>query len=287
VSGGFAKIYATILDSSVWGEAPATRVVWITLLAMADADGRVEASVGGLARRAQVTREECDAALGIFLAPDPDDKSGVDDGRRIRICDRGWCITNHRYYRDLQSPKQVADAERARRYRERQRNDHHGTPVTSHKQTPNAEAEADTNAEAEAEGSGEGSPRAPSGKRTRSPKGSRPHRARQAPHPLPEDWRPSSKQVEALASKWGASEAQIRALVPEFIWYWTEGQGTGKRRAETGWQRTFGNHVDRQGQREFLTARAGAPELAGATDDDAGDDLADASNMSAEKFYDR
>jgi hypothetical protein len=115
--GGYAKIYESILDSSVWSEAAATRLVWITMLAMADQDGHVEASLGGLARRANVTREECEQALAVLSNPDPDDKSGVDDGRRIQKVERGWSITNHRRYREMRTKKQIEGAQRVRRHR--------------------------------------------------------------------------------------------------------------------------------------------------------------------------
>lgn len=115
--GGYAKIYESILDSSVWSESATTRLVWITMLAMADQDGHVEASVGGLARRANVSRDECEAALAVLSSPDPDDKSGVDDGRRIRKVERGWTITNHRQYREMRTRKQIEGAQRVRKHR--------------------------------------------------------------------------------------------------------------------------------------------------------------------------
>lgn len=117
------KIYQTILDSSIWGEEHATRLVWITLLAMADFNGRVEASVGGLARRAQVTEAECKAALEILSSPDPDDKSKVDEGRRIRPVERGWVVVSHSYYRDLRTESQIKTALRVQKHR-------HNKPVT-------------------------------------------------------------------------------------------------------------------------------------------------------------
>ncbi len=116
----FAKLYSTILDSSVWGESKDVKILWVTLLAMgAEKGGLIEASVGGLARRAGLTREECEAALETLLAPDEDDKSGVDEGRRLQKTERGWRITNHQYYRDFRTEKQVQDAERQQRKRER------------------------------------------------------------------------------------------------------------------------------------------------------------------------
>lgn len=117
----FVKLYGTILDSTVWLESLPTKVVWITMLAMADADGVVRASIPGLTKRAGVTRNECEVALGIFTAADPDSKSKEDDGRRIREVDGGWLIINHRKYRDLRTDTQVATAERVKRHREKKR----------------------------------------------------------------------------------------------------------------------------------------------------------------------
>lgn len=71
---------------------------------------------------------------------------------------------------------------------------------------------------------------------------------------LDDDWKPSERQVNALATKHGVKPARILAEVPEFIWYWTEGKGSGKRRSSRGWAQAFGNRVDQQAQREVLFA---------------------------------
>ena len=52
---GYTKLFGSILDSTVWATPATVRVVWITMLAMADEHGVVSASVGGLARRAVVS----------------------------------------------------------------------------------------------------------------------------------------------------------------------------------------------------------------------------------------
>lgn len=122
----FVKIYSTILDSSVWGESKDVKLLWVTILAMGGEHGHVEASVGGLARRAGLTREECEVALEVLVSPDPDDKSGVDEGRRIRKTERGWSITNHRLYRDFRTDQQIETAERVQRHRAKNK-----APVTS------------------------------------------------------------------------------------------------------------------------------------------------------------
>ena len=112
------KLYGSILDSSVWSEDPYTRLVWITMLAMADADGFVEAAVPGLARRANVPLDACEAALVRLQAPDPYSKSPDHEGRRIEPAERGWNILNYTAYRELRTKRQVTDAVRQKRHRE-------------------------------------------------------------------------------------------------------------------------------------------------------------------------
>jgi hypothetical protein len=146
-SSSFTKLHASILDSSIWGESHATRIVWITMLAMADADGVVHASVGGLARRAVVSREECEAALATFLAPDPDTRDGS-TGERIATVPGGWHLLNYKQYRERRTESQIATAERVAKHR---RNKAEALPpvtdalppVTEHLVTVEAEAEAE------------------------------------------------------------------------------------------------------------------------------------------------
>jgi len=97
---GYTKLFSSILTSSVWGEADHTRIVWITLLALADRNGDVSASVGGLARSANLDRERCEEAIKVLSSPDPDDRSGVKDGIRIEPIQGGWHIVNYAVYRE-------------------------------------------------------------------------------------------------------------------------------------------------------------------------------------------
>lgn len=119
MASGYVKIYGSILGSSIWAEESDTRIVWITMLAMADAEGKVEASESGLARFANVTVERCRAALRRLADPDLDSKSPEYGGRRVEKVDGGWLILNYLKYREMRSPKQVAAAERQRAFRER------------------------------------------------------------------------------------------------------------------------------------------------------------------------
>ena len=100
IDSGYTKLHGSILDSSVWRESKETRLVWVTMLAMANRQGFVGAAVPGLADRARVTLEECQEALRVFLGPDQWSRNKKDDGRRIEECGGGWRILNFLEYRD-------------------------------------------------------------------------------------------------------------------------------------------------------------------------------------------
>lgn len=99
---GYTKLFSSITDSTVWREPDRTRLVWITMLAMADADGYVAASVPGLADRARVPMEDCLKALEAFRAPDEWSRTKEYEGRRVMDVDGGWQLLNHGKYRAIQ-----------------------------------------------------------------------------------------------------------------------------------------------------------------------------------------
>ena len=77
----------------------------------------------------------------------------------------------------------------------------------------------------------------------RKPDVATPRRAGAKPATLQSDWKPDPELLEALASKHDVDPERIRRVIPEFIWYWTRGDGTGKRRSQNGWAQTFGNRI--------------------------------------------
>lgn len=115
--GNFVKLYGSIVTSSVWSESAPTRIVWLTMLAIADANGGVAGSVPGLARIANVTLAECEAALKVLSEPDAYSRTTDHDGRRITAVPGGWTVLNYKLYREMRTAKQVADAERQARHR--------------------------------------------------------------------------------------------------------------------------------------------------------------------------
>ena len=163
---GYTKLFGSILDSSVWREPPLTRLVWLTLLAMADRDGIVEASVVGIADRARVSEEATQEALACFLDVDPRSKNPANDGRRIERVPEGYRLLNYEFYRAKMSAEEMRakNADRQRRYRERQASvtgDVTSRPVTTVPGSNGSEAESDQKQKAKAEAKAEKREKAP------------------------------------------------------------------------------------------------------------------------------
>lgn len=112
MSDTYTKLFSSITESTVWGESYATRIVWVTMLAMADASGKVYGAIPGLARRANVTLPEVESALNSFLSPDPYSRTQDDDGRRIEVIDGGWRLINHGKYGSIRNQEERRDYKR-------------------------------------------------------------------------------------------------------------------------------------------------------------------------------
>ncbi len=143
----FTKLFASITESTVWCEPDSTRLVWITMLAMADSRGRVWASVPGLANRARVSVDSTRAAIATFLSPDPDSRTPDHEGRRIEAIDGGWRLLNHDKYRNIRDEESIKESKRryinARRAKERESS---STVENVERGRYNADAEADAEA---------------------------------------------------------------------------------------------------------------------------------------------
>jgi len=103
------------------------------MLAMADKDGEVMASIPGLADRAKVTLEECQAALACFLGPDEWSRTKDHGGRRIEEIDGGWRLLNFDKFRLKMSTEELRErvAARVRRHRAKKAALQGVTPVTT------------------------------------------------------------------------------------------------------------------------------------------------------------
>ena len=157
----YTKLFQSIVTSSIWTQDDHTRIVWITMLALANQHGEVQASIPGLARVSGVSVEAAEKAINHFLSPDAYSRTKDDDGRRIEAIDGGWALLNHAKYRAMASKEESkeASAVRQRRFRERaERNGSNGSVTPSNAcvtpsnatVTPRRDiAEAEAEAEAE------------------------------------------------------------------------------------------------------------------------------------------
>ena len=118
----YTKLFSSIITSTIWMEDDKTRILWITLLAMADQHGEVYSSIPGLARVAGMSVGEAVAALEKLLGPDEYSRTPDYEGRRIAPIEGGWELLNHAKYRLLASRDDAksANAARVRRHRSRQ-----------------------------------------------------------------------------------------------------------------------------------------------------------------------
>ena len=125
---GYTKLFSSIIHSTIWRESSHVRIMWITMLAMADEEGVVEASIPGLMDAARVNRVEAEEALDLLSSPDPDSRNTDYEGRRIVNIEGGWLILNHNLYRNKKSKDEQIERrkeltrKRVQKYRESKKN---------------------------------------------------------------------------------------------------------------------------------------------------------------------
>jgi hypothetical protein len=148
VMTGFAKLWSSILHSTVWQEPLHVKVTWVTMLALSDARGYVGASIPGLANAAGVTIEQCEESLAKFMAPDPYSRTKDFEGRRIFEEDGGWRIINYGKHRAARAEEErrIQNREAQQRHRKRRAvsNAADSKPRKPRSAQAEAEAEADT-----------------------------------------------------------------------------------------------------------------------------------------------
>jgi hypothetical protein len=120
----YTKLFSTIVTSTIWTEDANTCKVWVTMLAIANKHGEVQASIPGLAQICGLALDDVEKAVAKFLSPDKYSRTKDAEGRRIEEIDGGWSLINHAKYRRLASKEeaQEANAERQRRFKSRTNN---------------------------------------------------------------------------------------------------------------------------------------------------------------------
>ena len=146
---GYTKLHSSIVNSTIWDEDKDTRILWITMLAISDAEGAIEASVPGLAHQARLTVSECQKALAKLMEPDEYSKSKEYNGCRVIEKEGGWLVVNYGKYRNQQDLE-----ERRRQNREAQQRWRDKQSVSERKQR-NAYVSSDKHESAHAEAEAE------------------------------------------------------------------------------------------------------------------------------------
>lgn len=154
---GYTKLFNTIIASTIWNESNETRIVWITMLALADRDGIVSASVPGLATLARIAVEPCRGALTFLESPDKDSRTPDHEGRRIEKIDGGWKILNHGKYRAMMDHESRKEYKRLKES-ERRLNQKRGQSVDKYGQTWTNVTHTETDTETKAGKEGEAPP---------------------------------------------------------------------------------------------------------------------------------
>lgn len=133
---GYTKLFESIVTSTIWQEDLATKVVWVTMLALKNGRHEVEASIPGLAHVAGVTIEQCEAALVKFQSPDPYSRNKSYEGRRIEAVDGGWRILNGPIYQTMLSAEDRREYKRVKQseYRKRRKSLNHEAACLGAKQ---------------------------------------------------------------------------------------------------------------------------------------------------------
>lgn len=151
---GYAKVFADIVHSTVWREDVYTKVVWITMLVMADRHGLVMSSIPGLADAAKVSLEQCLSALDVLSSPDKYSRTKEYEGRRISEVDGGWLLLNFEKFRARKDDEEqrIRTVERVRKHRQKLADDAKNEQVTKNvtvtRSNPIAEATSSASPEA-------------------------------------------------------------------------------------------------------------------------------------------
>jgi hypothetical protein len=100
----WAPLWCGIVDSSVWDEPDHVVKVFLTMLALKDADHIVRLSAYQLHVRSRKTEQEVLDALKVLSEPDRKRAEPQPfEGRRIELVEEGWLVLNGQYYRDMVS----------------------------------------------------------------------------------------------------------------------------------------------------------------------------------------
>jgi hypothetical protein len=240
----YTKLFQSIITSTIWLEDDPTRIVWITMLALADKHGEVQGSVPGLARIAGVKVEACAKALKLFMAPDKDSRTKDLEGRRIQEIDGGWMLINHDKYRRMASrdDRNEKSAERVKRWRDNRKTETQCyANETLQRDIADSDSEADTDKKETHSSSESGARKTTATAKTGDGNGRGTR--------LPDDWKPDD-ELRSFATGLGLQADQIADTFGD---YWRAVAGARGRKLD--WPATFRNWCRREAERTTRPVR--------------------------------
>jgi hypothetical protein len=97
----FVPIFSPVINSSLWEESAATRLVFLTMLSLKDRDHIFRCkTIEGAARSANLALDDVRAAINVLESPDRRNSDQPHEGRRIARTPEGWLILNGQKYQD-------------------------------------------------------------------------------------------------------------------------------------------------------------------------------------------
>ncbi len=152
MSNSFTKLFSSITTSTIWQEDAETKVVWITMLALADQTGYIDATLPGLANIANVSMKKCEEAIKKFLSPDKYSRSQENEGRRIETVGGSFRFLNYAAYREKRDPNKRKEQIRAAQETYRAKNkDNKPIVINSNQEVINSNHSKPKSSQAEAE----------------------------------------------------------------------------------------------------------------------------------------
>jgi hypothetical protein len=156
----YSKLFSSIVHSSLWTEEDHVRLLFVTLLAIADREGYVYGSRLGLERLANIRKSERNPWT-VLMEPDADSsdlmRNPENEGRRIEEVPGGFRILNFMYYRGLRNEDDRRKTNREAKRRQRARDKltpasasvNHSQPKSAKvsQSLPISDADADTDTE--------------------------------------------------------------------------------------------------------------------------------------------
>ncbi len=134
----FVKLSTEIVTSTIWAEEADVLKVWVWMLAMADRNGVVRATVPAVALQNRLSVARAEEIIAKFLSPDKFSSNPANEGRRLEALPGGggWNVLNYKTYRDKKGgdPKWQRErhARNMREHRARKKEASHADTETGH-----------------------------------------------------------------------------------------------------------------------------------------------------------